>query len=81
MSRTERKVARVFEEPTGLYHVCGDSLTWLDARGPGCRSKADALRLAMDCGYTHAVGSGTYWEGVRAIPIRYHSPRAGLGES
>jgi len=43
----------------------------LDARGGGHRTKADAMRAAAFDGYTHATGSGCYWEGVRRIPAEY----------
>jgi len=61
------KTARIFQEPTGLYHWC-DNDSMLDARGTGHRTKAAAMRAAAFDGYTHAVGSGCYWEGVRKIP-------------
>lgn len=67
----KRKVARVFEECTGKYHICDDGLPHLDARGPGYDTKAQALRVAVHIGYTHAVGSGTYWEGIKRIPARF----------
>ncbi|MBA2883071.1 hypothetical protein HNR65_003428 [Desulfosalsimonas propionicica] len=63
-----RKTARIFAEPTGLYHVCNDDGNMLDARGGGHRTKADAMRAAAFDGFTHATGSGCYWEGVRRIP-------------
>lgn len=66
-----RKAARIFEEPTGLYHVCNDDAEMLDARGRGHQTKAEALRAAAMAGYTHATGSGTYWSGTRKIPGRY----------
>jgi len=60
------KVARIFDEADG-YHICDDALDHLDARGPAHRTKADAIRAAVESGYTHATGSGTYWDGVRRI--------------
>jgi hypothetical protein len=65
----ECKVARIFEECTGKYHICDDDSDCLDARGHGYDSKAAALRSAANGpdAYTHAVGSGTYWDGVRSI--------------
>ena len=62
----KRLVARIFREPNGLYYICDDNLSYLDARGVGYRTKADALRAAAR-DYTHAVGSGTYWVGVRSL--------------
>ena len=62
------KTARIFEESTGMYHICDDDGPLLDARGRGHRTKADAMRAAAYDGYTHATGSGTWWEGVRRIP-------------
>ena len=70
------RVARIFED-VGGYYVCDDALDYLDARGMPHATKAAALRAAAtDYGdgefYTHAVGSGTYWDGVRAIPARFN---------
>lgn len=65
-----KRTARIFEEHDG-YHVCDDDLEYMDARGRGYRTKADALRTAAGIGYTHAIGSGTSWDGVRQIPARY----------
>ena len=59
----KRTVARIFREVNGLYYICDDELPYLDARGVGYRTKADALRAAAG-NYTHAVGSGTYWPGA-----------------
>jgi hypothetical protein len=66
-----KRVARIFEEVTGLFHVCDDALDYLDARGTAYRTKADALRAAAVAGYTHATGSGCTWRGIRRIPARY----------
>lgn len=66
----KRKVARVFED-VGGYHYCDEGDGMLDARGAPSETKARALRLAWEAGYTHAVGSGTCWDGVRAIPVKY----------
>lgn len=67
-----KKIARIFQEVTGLYHVCDDSLDFLDARGPGYKRKSDAMRAAFFSGYTHVVGSGTYWGNtVRMIPKEF----------
>ena len=59
-------VARFFEDVGGFY-VCVEDPDFLDARGITCEPKAEALRLAYRAGYTHAVGSGTYREGVASI--------------
>lgn len=63
MSRT----ARVFEGRDGDYYVCSDDLDHLDERGPSYESKASAMRAAARDGYTHAVGSGTYRDGVTSL--------------
>ena len=63
----QREIARIFEESTGKYHICPDNSPFLDARGTGHTTKAEALRAAARDGYTHATGSGTYWDGVRSI--------------
>lgn len=53
-------VARIFED-VGGYYVCGDNLDFLDTRGHAYGRKIDAMRAAVNAGYTHAIGSGTYW--------------------
>ncbi len=65
------KTARIFEEPTGKYHICDDGLDYLDARGHAHDTKADAMRAAARDGYIHAIGSGTYWDGIKRIPKKY----------
>lgn len=65
---TDRKVARIFEEPDGKFYVCDDNAEVLDARGFGFVSKVEAMRAAKEMGFTHATGSGTYWKGVRKLP-------------
>jgi hypothetical protein len=65
------QVCIIFQEPTGLYHVSPHDQGYLDARGHGRKTKAEAMRSAWRSGYTHAVGSGTTWDGVRKIPTRY----------
>lgn len=59
-------VARIFED-VGGYYICDEDGP-LDARGKAYDTKADALRAAATCGYTHAIGSGCYWTGTRKIP-------------
>jgi len=61
-----KMVARIFEDVGGFY-VCDEDSDFLDARGDGYDSKSAALRGAYRAGYTHAVGSGTYREGVASI--------------
>ena len=63
---TERRVARIFES-VGGYYVCSDEPDYLDTRGRGYPTKAAAMRAAKADGYTHAVGSGTYWDGVARL--------------
>lgn len=68
-----KRIARVFADCDG-YHWCDESLDFLDARGRAYKTKAEAMRAAYVFGeYTHATGSGTYRDGVRAIPkhLRY----------
>ena len=60
------RIARVFEESDGFHFSC-NSLDYLDARGKAYKTKADALRAAFRCGYTHATGSGCYRKGVNVI--------------
>ena len=64
------KTARIFEESDG-YHVCNEASNYLDARGRGYKTKASALRAASYDGFTHAIGSGCYWSGIRKIPAKY----------
>lgn len=65
-----KQIARVFQEPTGLYHVSDESLDYLDACGPGHATKAAALRAAWANGYTHAAG---VWRTTKKIPHRYRT--------
>lgn len=66
------RVACIFEEVDGRYYWCDNDSETLDARGRGYQTKADAMRAAVLAGYTHATGSGTYWngEGVKKIPAK-----------
>jgi hypothetical protein len=59
MKNKERKVARIFED-VGGYYICDDGMDYLDARGTAFNSKAYAMKIAAQSGYTHARGSGTY---------------------
>ena len=68
------RVARIFEESTGKYHVCSEQVYVLDARGAGYDTKADAMRAALDSGYTHGTGSGMYHSGVRELRSELHMP-------
>jgi len=51
----------IFEDVDG-YHIC-DVDGPLDTRGKAYSTKAAALRAALQDGYTHAEGSGTYRDG------------------
>lgn len=62
--QTGKKVARIFAD-VGGYYVCDNDLPYLDARGRAYETKADAMRAAYESGYTHAVGSGVYRQGVK----------------
>jgi hypothetical protein len=67
----EKKVARIFED-IGGYFVCDEELYYLDARGCLYHSKTAAMLAAASAGYTHAIGSGTYWgNAVRRIPANF----------
>jgi len=63
------KTARIFAD-VGGYYWCDDELDYLDARGKAHRTKADAQRAAKEAGYTHAVGSGSYGDGITPQKIR-----------
>jgi hypothetical protein len=50
----ERKVARIFQEPTGKWYVCDDALPYLDARGYAYGSRREAVEgLRRNGEYTH----------------------------
>ena len=55
------RTARIFEDTAGKYHVCDDAAGLLDVTDAGHITKHDALVAAANSGYTHAIGSGTYW--------------------
>ena len=59
METENTTTARIFED-VGGYYICDDDLDYLDTRGYPSRTKAEAMRVAKDSGYTHARGSGTY---------------------
>lgn len=61
---TMKRIARVFQEPTGLFHYCDERLPYLDARGMGFSTKRQAMEAAYMAGFTHACGSGTYRSGA-----------------
>jgi len=62
----EKKIARVFQEPTGLWHFCDDALDYLDARGRGYRFISHATAWAELDGFTHYKRGGR----VRKISCR-----------
>jgi len=64
------RIARIHDVPDG-WGISDDELDYLETGGPVHRTKAEALRAASADGYTHAVGSGCPWSGVRRIPERY----------
>lgn len=50
----QRKIARIFEEPTGKIHICDDGLDYLDARGRAYNSRRQAIASLRDNPhYTH----------------------------
>jgi len=61
------KIARIFEYVGGYFWCDAASEIW-DARGHAYQTKAAAMEAAARGGYRYAIGSGTYWDGVRAIP-------------
>ncbi len=64
--RKEKRVARIFQEPTGKYHICGNDLGYLDVRGKAYNTRREAIaNLRADlmdyppeanC-YTHYINS------------------------
>jgi hypothetical protein len=65
----EPVVARIIEDRGAYYYrPDGDPAAPWSCHYP---SRAQAMRAAYAYGgYTHAVGPGTYWLGVRRIPKR-----------
>lgn len=70
MATTKKSIAVIFEDVGGYFYCDADS-ECLDARGTPSNTKAQAMRRAAASGYTHAKGSGTYWDGVQAIPSQF----------
>ena len=66
MKKEIESIARIFEDTNG-YYFCDDLEGFLDARGYAFESKIEAIRAAANDGYSHAIGSGTYWKGVKSI--------------
>lgn len=58
---TNSREVYIFED-VGGYYIC-DVDGPLDTRGKAYPTKAAALRAALNEGYTHAKGSGTYRDG------------------
>lgn len=64
--------ARIFED-VGGYHICDEACNRIITSSFPKKTKSEALRSAYRNGYTHAIGSGTYWGNiVRKIPKKYH---------
>lgn len=59
-----KAVARIFEDVNG-YYVCDNGK--LDTRGRCYKTKIAAIRAAARDGYSQAIGSGCYWDGVKSI--------------
>ena len=58
MDTQAKIVARIFQEPTGKWHVCDDAADYLDARGTGYNSRREAIAVlrayaGKEGGYTH----------------------------
>jgi hypothetical protein len=66
MTSPTKNTCRIFEEADG-FHFCCAEVQYLDARAPGYKSEANAMRAASYAGYTHVVTAA----GVRAIPSKY----------
>src|SRR5574338_47961 len=66
--QNRKKIARIFQENDGNYYVCDNALDYLDARGQPHKTKKSAILHAYHLDYTHAIGSGTYWKGIKKIP-------------
>lgn len=60
-------IARIFEDVGGFY-INDEQETLLRTDGKCYPTKKEALLTAYRSGYTHAVGSGTYYRnGVHSI--------------
>ncbi len=56
-NQTQGRVARIFQEPTGQWHISDDALGYLDAQGRAYKSRAAAIRSLRETDepepYTH----------------------------
>jgi len=65
-----KKIARIFEECTGKFHVCDDSGEFLDARGHGYNSRNQAIAALRG-------GARQNYYDDNGNPINYTHYRAG----
>jgi hypothetical protein len=47
-TKSEKVVARIFQETTGLWHTCNDACDYLDARSPGVETRNQAIAELRD---------------------------------
>ncbi len=69
-----KKIARIWYDTDGI-HLSDDALPYLDARGAGFVTVADAYRAAVADGYTHAIVSAGAGRDEHRIPARYYHER------
>ena len=67
-------IARIYRTGAGKYRVCSVRDRTAGAFDPKYDTKADAMRAALDSGYTHGTGSGMYHSGVRELRSELHMP-------
>ena len=70
MTKVTKSIAIIFEDVGGYFYCDADS-ECLAACGTPSKTKGQAMRRAAASGYTHAEGSGTYWDGVQTIPSQF----------
>jgi hypothetical protein len=61
--KSEKTIARIFQEVTGKYHICCNSLPYLDARGAEYVSRREAIaalrrQVEEPHAFTHYLRSG-----------------------
>lgn len=65
-------IAHIFRGPSGTYYVNNfrqrtGEVPHYDRSGPSWGTRLGAMLAALDLGYTHACGTGTYWAGVEPL--------------
>ncbi len=58
--RKEKRVARIFSEVTGKYHVCDNDLGYLDARGRAYDSRSQVIAMLRGDLQSYPAEAKTY---------------------